>query len=426
MKFISTRGQAKNVTVSEAIRQGLASDGGLFVPETWPQITIDPTWAALEFSSFAAKALTPFFQGDPLAPELEDFCVRAFDFPLPLVKIDAGTEVLELFHGPTSAFKDFGARFLALCLDAIPDPRASERLVLVATSGDTGGAVAAAFHDMTDIPVAILFPKGKISARQEKQLTSWGSRVRAFAVDGAFDDCQRLVKQAFATPAWAKKFQLISANSINIGRLLPQMCYFAHASLRYRAQHGVSAGLIVPSGNAGNAVAALWARKLGYPIREVVFAHNANHAVPDYFRSGQWEPKPTIATLANAMDVGNPSNFERALHLHPSVGDFRVHASAVSVSDNEIKQTIAGSKNYVACPHTATGLRARTLLGKSDWIIASTAHPAKFETIVEPLTGKVLPIPPRLQAILGKPSVSTNIPADLEKLGWELGVTSPS
>lgn len=422
MKFVSTRGHAKHVSISEAFRQGLAGDGGLFVPESWPAPPIDPAGAALQFASFAAGALAPFFAGDALAPRLADFCGRAFDFPLPLVKLNDDTEVLELFHGPTSAFKDFGARFLALCLDAIPDPRAAARLVLVATSGDTGGAVAAAFHDMTDIPVAILFPKGKISARQEKQLTSWGPRVRAFAVEGTFDDCQRLVKLAFATKAWTERFQLISANSINIGRLLPQMCYFAHASLRYRAEHGRNPGLIVPSGNAGNAVAALWARKLGYPIREVVFAHNANHAVPDYFRTGNWEPQPTIATLANAMDVGNPSNFERALHLHPTPGDFRAHASAMSVSDDEIKREISASKNYLACPHTATGLRARSLLSKSDWIIAATAHPAKFDSIVEPLVGRTIPVPPRLREILGKPSTCAEIPADLENLGQALGV----
>lgn len=405
MKYVSTRSKSKPVIASEAIRQGLAPDGGLYVPEKWPVIDLDQL-KDLEFPQFAARLLAPFFADDPLEKFLPEICRRAFDFPLVIKKMSDDHSILELFHGPTCAFKDFGARFLALCTEKIEDPRKNERLVLVATSGDTGGAVAAAFKSLTKIPVVVLYPKGRISQRQEKQLTVWGSQVRAIAVEGTFDDCQRIVKEAFLSPNWQKKHQLISANSINLARLLPQMAYFAFARLKSK-----DASFIVPSGNVGNATAALWAQHLGFSIRQVVLAHNANKTVPNYFNDGKWDPQKSVDTLANAMDVGNPSNFERIHHLFPDIQLLKERAAAFSVSDEQIRETIktSFSKQNLICPHTATAEFVRSQLSAGHWVTVATAHPAKFETIIEPLIGQTVEVPKGLSDLLSQPSVSITI-----------------
>ncbi|MBN8538331.1 MAG: threonine synthase [Deltaproteobacteria bacterium] len=454
MKFFSTRGLALPCHLSEAIRQGLAPDGGLFVPSQWPspqtfsQILHDSKWKELSFSQFAAKFLEPFFQEDPLAEHLEKICARAFNFPLPCVRIDDHTQVLELFHGPTSAFKDFGARFLALCFNHLePDPRKQnskrQPMVLVATSGDTGGAVAAAFSEFTDIPVCILYPKGQVSQRQEQQLTCWGEQVRAFSVVGTFDDCQRLAKEAFLSEYFRDHHHLISANSINLARLLPQMAYFAytslkhnslkHASLKHQSRSGEAKGarFIIPSGNMGNAAAALWAQKLGFPIAKVIFAHNANSTIPDYFKTGQYRPRASLSTLANAMDVGHPSNFERILNLFPDRETLSKISAAFSVTDSQIRETIrfGYSKGQIWCPHTATAayvryhlLHAGNLDIADDEIIVATAHPAKFESIVEPLIPEKVKVPLTLQALLSKPSHKIEIDSNLEILAENLKI----
>ncbi|HEY8272326.1 MAG TPA: threonine synthase [Pseudobdellovibrionaceae bacterium] len=420
MKWVSTRGDSTLFSTSEALKQGLAQDGGLLVPQVDPEIKFDPSWGELPFSQFAEKVLRPFFVGDILEESLPAICQEAFNFPIPLEALSEDTSLLELFHGPTSAFKDVGARFLALCLAKIPDAR--DKVVLVATSGDTGGAVAAAFCECSDIPIAVLYPKGKISQRQEKQLTVWGKQVQAFAVRGSFDDCQRIVKEAFLSKAWQKRFQMISANSINIGRLLPQMVYFAFASLKCQLKSQLKnhskPTIIVPSGNLGNGVGALWALRLGFPIQQVIFAHNANQAVPQYFAEGAWSPQSTIATLANAMDVGNPSNFERLRYFYPNLNALRKVASAHSVSDAQIRQTIQeqASKGWILCPHTATAVYVRELYKERSCIVVATAHPAKFETIIEPLIGKTISIPQNLNLLLSKPSVFKEISPDLASL----------
>jgi threonine synthase len=423
MKWISTRGGANSYSTSEALKQGLAADGGLLVPQVEPKINFDKSWAELKFSDFAEKILRLFFEGDVLASSLQEICRKAFNFPVPLVPLSESTCLLELFHGPTGAFKDFGARFLALCLEEIPDSNPKEKIVLVATSGDTGGAVAAAFCEGTKIPVVVLYPKDKISQRQQKQLTVWGQQVQAFAVRGSFDDCQKLVKEAFLSEAWKNRFQMISANSINIGRLLPQMAYFAYASLKYKTKSQRDPIFIVPSGNLGNAVGALWAMRLGFPIKQVVFAHNANQAVPDYFKSGEWSLRPSVSTLANAMDVGNPSNFERVRYFYPTISEVKKIASAYSVSDEQIRQTIQemSANGQILCPHTATAAFVRKQFKDSNAIIVATAHPAKFETIVEPLIGKTVAIPENLRVLLSKPSVFKEINPDLQSLQHELG-----
>jgi threonine synthase len=421
MKFISTRSQSNPLSISQAICQGLAPDGGLYIPESWPQIYTPERMhelAQLCFADFAAEILRPFFSEDPLSNSLPQICKKAFNFPMVLKDIDANTQFLELFHGPTHAFKDFGARFLALVMNEMP--KTKQQLVLVATSGDTGSAVAAAFNQCTEIPVAVLYPKNMISPRQEKQLTCWEPMGKAFAVDGNFDDCQKIVKQAFMDTALKAKYEFISANSINLARLLPQMCYFAYQSLRSEK----ACGFIVPSGNLGNAVAALWAKRLGFPMTKVVCAQNANRSLVNYFSSHEWNPQPTLSTLANAMDVGNPSNFERLCGLY-NEADLWASAAAYSVSDTEIQQTITKVKNNfgeIICPHTATAFSVREKLNDGLWIIVATAHPAKFETIVEPLIGESVQVPKNLSEILTQSTFTRCISADLKALEEALDI----
>lgn len=415
MKYVSTRAASPPLGLSEAIQTGLAPDGGLYVPSRFPQFETEEFDGRDSLSDIAEKFLKPFFEDDELSAQLSDICREAFNFPIPLVELDETTGLLELFHGPTAAFKDVGARFLAACVSRLP----GRRTVLVATSGDTGGAVAAAFAGRANVEVCILYPKGLVSPRQEKQLTCWGRGVRAFAVRGDFDDCQRLVKAAFADRELNRRHGLLSANSINLGRLLPQAAYHAAASLWYVRRHGVRAGLIVPTGNLGNAVAAFWARAAGLPVRELALATNANRAVPDYFTSGAWASRPTVRTLANAMDVGNPSNIERLLHLHPNLDELKTFARAYTVSDEEIERTIeaeARTRGHIFDPHTAAAVRIRALLATPHWIVVATAHPAKFETIVEPLVGREVETPPVLAELLAKESVCEEIEPSVEAL----------
>jgi threonine synthase len=264
--------------------------------------------------------------------------------------------VLELFHGPTAAFKDFGARFLASCLTRIRHGSARPLRILVATSGDTGGAVAAAFHRKPGIEVVVLFPKGLVSPTQERQLTCWGDNITSLAVQGTFDDCQRLVKEAFRDEAMSAEAELSSANSINLGRLLPQAAYYAQSSLAIWRRTGRRASYIIPSGNLGNSVACIWAKKLGWPIDRIVLAHNANRTVPDFLETGELRPRPSVATLASAMDVGNPSNLERMLALYPDAQALGSALSAVSISD----AAISVSMNLRSRATMSAGNMART------------------------------------------------------------------
>jgi len=419
MRFHSTRSASPTLTLSEAIQTSLAPDGGLYVPESFPVFEIDDFDGLESWREIGAKLLEPFFSGDVLRPQLDEICREAFNFPISLNYIGDDTAVLELFHGPTAAFKDVGARFLAACVSRLP----GRRTVLVATSGDTGGAVAAAFHEHPEITVVILFPRNKVSLRQQKQLTCWGDSVRAFAVRGDFDDCQRIVKTAFRNKEWAEVKGLLSANSINQGRILPQTVYYAAAGLWYLRQQGARPGFIIPTGNLGNAVAAFWAREMGLPVRQIILATNANDAVPNYFASGSWEPHQTIPTLANAMDVGNPSNMERLLHLHPEVSELRRIAQAFSVSDEEIASAIArGGTSWQRtwCPHTATAVHVHESLVDQHWIIVATADPAKFESVVEPLIREPLAVPPSLTKLLEKPSHFEEIDPEFEALAEAL------
>lgn len=406
MRFVSTRGSSPAATLSEAVERGLAPDGGLYVPEAFPSVALDTLRAARDLPSIAHALLGPFFEGDQLEPLLPEICAEAFSFPAPLKMLPRDTAVLELFHGPTAAFKDFGARFLAAVLSRIQKPGADPLTVLVATSGDTGGAVAAAFAGRPGFEVAVLYPKGMVSERQERQLTCWGGNVKALRVKGDFDACQRLVKEAFQDETVRAGRRLTSANSISLGRLLPQMVYYVSASLEYEREKGVAPGFIIPSGNLGNATACFWAKKVGLPIREIVLATNANPTLTRFLNEGAWQPHPTVTTLASAMDVGNPSNMERLLQLHGGEEPTRGSVRARMVSDSEIQQSIReGLRSWseIWDPHTATAVVVREALDSPHWVLVSTAHPAKFEGIVEPLVGREVEIPPALAELLHRP-----------------------
>lgn len=429
MKFISTRGGDVVATLSRAIAEGIARDGGLYVPERLPVLSVDgvPQGEALE--SIARHLLRPFASGDPLEQHLDAICAHAFNFPAPLVRLN-GTpgpaSALELFHGPTCAFKDFGARFLAASLARIHQGDRKLTL-LVATSGDTGGAVAAAFHKVPWADVVLLYPKGLVSPSQAQQLACWGDNVWTFAVLGTFDDCQRMVKDAFRDPALTCTHLLSSANSINLGRLLPQMVYYADASLRIWRDEARKPNFIIPTGNLGNAAACVLAREMGLPIGDIVLATNENRTIVDYLGHGMWQPRPAVATLSSAMDVGSPSNMERMRWLFPDLEQLRRRMTAYSVSDDEIRSVIrsdAESIGRVWCPHTATAAHVYWQLAQhrrdEHWVIVATADPAKFSEIIEPLIGATIPAPAALDRLSRLPRREQDLVPTLDALRQEL------
>jgi threonine synthase len=423
MKFISTRDPSLSATLSQAIAAGLAPDGGLYVPAELPASR--ELKAGANLAETAVQLLAPFFEGDALAAELPAICHEAFDFAAPLKPLATpGDHVLELFHGPTAAFKDFGARFLAASLTRLRKDASRPLTILVATSGDTGAAVAAAFHQQPGLRVIVLYPDGRVSPRQAHQLGCFGDNIMALRVAGSFDDCQALVKRALNDQALQAEAPLSSANSISLGRLLPQMSYYADAALRHSAATGEALNFVIPTGNLGNALAAILARSLGVPLGRIVLATNANRVLPDYFSGGEYTPQSSVPTIANAMDVGAPSNFERLRWLYR--GDdaaLRAEFASSSVDDATIRETIRrryAQHGEVFCPHTATAVKVledlRAKGERGDWAVASTAHPAKFESVVEPLIGRSVEVPPSLSALLQRPAHADPIPAQYEAL----------
>jgi threonine synthase len=424
VRYLSTRGAAPPVGLGEALARGLAPDGGLYVPEALPPADpVDPAEAP-SLAAFTARALRPFFADDALAFELDAACAEALPFDAPLARVVRAADrlsVLELFHGPTCAFKDVGARFLAACLARLP--RARPLTVLVATSGDTGGAVAAAFYGRPGVRVVVLYPKGLVSARQRQQLACWGGNVTTLAVRGTFDDCQALVKAAFADPDLRAAHELTSANSINVGRLLPQAAYYARAASTLFAREGERPSFVVPSGNLGNALACLWARALGFPVGDVALATNANAVVPDFLRTGRYEPRPSVPTLASAMDVGAPSNLERWRHLD-AADPAAARVTAESVDDDAIRRRIARDARdlgTVWCPHAAAAAEVYARLPAerrraAHWVVVATAHPAKFEAVVEPLVGRPIDVPPSLARLLDRTPVERDVDPSLDEL----------
>ena len=430
-RFVSSRGGGGAVTLSEAIATGLAPDGGLYIPTRLPSVHRSAFAQPSSLPQIARVALAGFFEDDRLQPLLGEISDAALNLEAPTTAVAACPDplfALELFHGPTAAFKDFGARFLAESLQRLQTADSRPLTILVATSGDTGGAVAAAFHRRPWVRVVILYPNGMVSPRQEQQLTCWGENVSALRIGGTFDDCQRLVKEAFGDVALGQRHRFSSANSINIGRLLPQMVYYAASSLEIERRTGQPASYIIPAGNLGNAFAALWARALGLPIRRIILAHNLNRTVPDYLRTGIWQPRPSIATLASAMDVGNPSNMERIRALYPTLPQQREQLSADSVDDDTIRQRIGEDFMDFGrewCPHTAAAAEVYRRLDSAErrshpWVVVATAHPAKFNEIVEPIIGKPVSIPESLDRLLHLPRYSVDLPPTLEALAAAL------
>jgi threonine synthase len=431
LRFVSSRGGVPPVTISEAIAQGLAPDGGLYIPTRLPGIDLDAFAKDSRLPHIAYSALEGFFAGDRLRSSLSEITEAALDLPAPTTAVAGCPDplfALELFHGPTAAFKDFGARFLAESLQRLETGSPTPMTILVATSGDTGGAVAAAFHRRPWVRVVILYPAGLVSPRQEQQLCCWGDNVSSLRIAGTFDDCQRLVKEAFGNADLNRRLRFSSANSINIGRLLPQMSYYAASSLDVERRAGAKASYIIPAGNLGNAFAAVWARALGFPIARIILAHNVNRAVPDYLDGGIWRPRPSIATLASAMDVGNPSNMERLRALYPSLSEMREQLSAGSVDDATIRSRIGEDFMRYGrewCPHTATAAEVYGRLSEAErrdrpWVVVATAHPAKFNEIVEPIIGRRVPVPESLQRMLQLPQHAVDLPPTIAALAAAL------
>jgi len=424
MKYRSTRGSSLH-TLDEVLLRGIAEDGGLFVPESLPFFELDRFSTGDSILDTARVVLAPFFTDSSLAASLDDIVAQTFHFPIPVNKLSVDNDnawMLELYHGPTAAFKDIGAGFLAACLSQL-HRTGGPLTILVATSGDTGGAVAAAFNERPNAQVVVLFPHGRVSERQQKQLTCWGDNVLALAVQGSFDDCQAMVKDAFAAMKLRARYQLSSANSINVGRLLPQSIYYAHASLTHFRNTAQKPAFIIPVGNLGNSLACILARDMGLPIGEIILASNANRLIPDYLAGAQWLPRASIQTLASAMDVGNPSNMERLRDIHGDAAELNKMLSAVSVNDVQIEQQIRDDMQafgFATCPHTATATYAYRQLSaeqsKADWIVVATAHPAKFDSIVEPLIGQSVAVPAELNAILSRPNRFQVIAANLDAL----------
>ena len=424
MRFVSTRGDAAPVSLSAAINAGLAPDGGLYVPQELPCFSTKDFAGNATLPDVAARLLAPFFAGDALATQLPAICCEAFSFDAPLRPLaTADDHVLELFHGPTAAFKDFGTRFLAACMRRLPHADARPLTILVATSGDTGAAVGAAFASAAGFRVVILYPDGRVAPRQAHQLGCFEGNVTALRVAGAFDDCQMLIKQAFADAALRERVPLSSANSISLGRLLPQMAYYAHAALVHQRTRGTLLHFVVPTGNLGNACACMLARACGLPIGRIVLATNANLTLHDFFAGQDYAPRPSVATLANAMDVGAPSNFERLRWLYPDAARLRREFCVDAIGDEAIAATIRerhARHGELFCPHTATAVRTLEALRQEgaggDWTVAATAHPAKFDSIIEPLVGRPVEVPPELAALLARPSRAQPLAADYATL----------
>lgn len=425
MRYISTNGVAPAVDLQDALLAGLAPDAGLYFPERIDARPLSDFDGAASLPAVAATFLTPFFAGDSLVADLRAICDRSLDIETPLVDIARDSWLLELFHGPTAAFKDYGARFLADTLGRMRERRGETKplTILVATSGDTGSAVAAAFHRRPGFRVVILYPDGRVSKRQAHQLGCFGDNILALRVPSGFDRCQALVKEAFGDTALREQVPLSSANSISLGRLLPQATYYAFSSLRHFRSTGRRLSFIVPTGNLGNAVAALMARAAGLPIGRILFATNRNHTIPDFIATGDYRARPSVATLANAMDVGDPSNVARLRFLLARDKELRAALGALAVDDATIKARIReGERAYgkVFCPHTACGIEMleneRRLGAKDDLCVVATAHPAKFDDVVEPLVGHSVEAPEALKAMLERPANSDPLAPDPSKL----------
>ncbi|SEJ73166.1 threonine synthase [Dyadobacter koreensis] len=410
MIFYSTKTASLKASLEEAVFRSLPPDNGLYMPESIPKVSQEflDTIDNKTFKEIAVEITNTLLGDDIPREDIEKLIESAFDFDAPVLKITPNDYVLELFHGPSMAFKDFGARFMAALMSYFLVKSQKEIQILVATSGDTGGAVAQGFYKVPGISVTILYPSGKVSEIQEKQLTTLGHNVTALEVDGTFDDCQKLVKEAFLDSELTEKFNLASANSINIARLIPQSFYFfaAYAQLK---KLGKPVVFSVPSGNFGNLSAGLLAYRMGLPVEHFIASTNLNNSVPRYLEQGSFEPHTSIETISNAMDVGNPSNFVRMVRFFGD--DWNLVKEKISgyfFNDEETQESmreVFENSNYVLCPHTAIAYRGlqeyrKNSEGNFTGVFLSTAHPAKFIDLVEETLGKSVEIPERLKLLI--------------------------
>ncbi|MBU1096065.1 MAG: threonine synthase [Bacteroidetes bacterium] len=427
MKYFSTNNKFHITGFEEAVINGLAPDGGLYMPARIPVLekSFIENITSYSLIDIAQLIIENFTESEIPQKDLKEIIEKAFIFPAPLHSLDKNTYVLELFHGPTLAFKDFGARFMARTMEYFVRKRNMELNILVATSGDTGSAVANGFYDVEGINVFILYPSNKVSFIQEKQLTTLDKNVVALEIDGTFDDCQRLVKEAFVNKSINEKLNLSSANSINIARLLPQSIYYFEA-YKQLIDKNCKTIFSVPSGNLGNLTAGLFAFKMGLPVHKFIGATNSNKVFTDYLNTGNFLPTASRKTFSNAMDVGNPSNIERILNLY-SNELFDIRKDIYSLSFNDFN-TLEGMKevydkfNYIIDPHGAIGYQAaKNKLNSAEselfnTIILETAHPSKFNDIVEKALGFEVEIPDRLKECLNKEKHSTQLSNKFEDL----------
>jgi threonine synthase len=423
MIYYSTNNINYHVSFREAVLSGLAPDGGLFMPAEIPRLNpaLIARMTSMSFQEIAYEVALNFIDSVTVT-DLRRIIEKTITFDAPLVSLSKELSVLELFHGPTLAFKDFGARFLANLMTYYNRDQKSEIIILVATSGDTGSAVAHGFYDCAGIKVGLLYPSGKVSRIQEQQLTTLDKNIFAFEIDGTFDDCQMLVKKAFLDTDLKAKYTLSSANSINIARLIPQSFYYfnAYARLGYGEKSPV---FCVPCGNFGNLTAGLIAWKMGLPVAYFIAALNSNRVFLDYLETGGFQPKAAIKTMSNAMDVGNPSNFERILNIFEyNPAAIRQKIMSYTTSDKETRQTIDmvyKKHGYILDPHGAVGYAAwkKHKTGQkivNHTIILETAHPAKFLDVMPGMLTEKIVMPQRLQTALEKQKKSTKIPADFQ------------
>jgi threonine synthase len=424
MRYYSLNKNAPLVDFREATIRGLAPDKGLYFPEQIPKLGKEFIQKIDNYSDqeIAFRVIQPYVENVIPENELRRIVEETINFEIPLVKVTDNIFSLELFHGPTMAFKDIGARFMSRCLSFFVKNNDKKITVLVATSGDTGGAVANGFYNIDGVEVVILYPSGKVSSVQEKQLTTLGNNIHALEIDGNFDDCQKMVKQAFSDAELNKKLFLTSANSINVSRWLPQQFYYFFAWKQWKDKNNPPV-ISVPSGNFGNICAGILAFFSGLPVRHFIAACNANNVVPEFLKTGNYKAEKPVATISNAMDVGDPSNFVRILELfNHQFLDLKNVLSSYSISDDETRETIKNlfeKENYLADPHGAVAYTALNnyLLENPNQkgIFLETAHPVKFYDVVEPVIGKV-EIPDSLKPLLQKEKKSILMNADYDKL----------
>ena len=425
MRYYSTNHKSPSVSLKEAVLKGLADDNGLYMPEHIPVLPkyFFDSISNKSFREISLAIASALIEDSIPQDVLKKIVDEALNFDAPLVSLTDELNVLELFHGPTLAFKDFGARFMAGLTSYFITDSGKKLTILVATSGDTGSAVASGFYNVPGINVLILYPSGKVSGIQEKQLTTWGKNITALEVVGTFDDCQRMVKQAFLDEDIKKKRMLSSANSINIARLIPQSFYYFYAYAQLKNKNR-SLVFSVPSGNFGNLTAGLLAARMGLPVSKFISATNINDVVPEYLNTGNFKPRPSQSTISNAMDVGNPSNFARMLDLMPVLKDMKATVQGYSFTDDETRSAIKeiyNKCNYILDPHGAIGyLGLKSYMsknaGKINGIFLETAHPAKFPETVESVIGNQIIQPERLEKFTRMEKKSIPLPNQFDDL----------